>query len=213
MLWGPSPVPGFSSPYSPRRLSVWQRSLGLMSRRWRGLPVGSYACRPHATLIHSMPWVSISRRMLWEPPCRASQTLFICLADRTHPSVGGGGGGGIVPYRRLHGSSRPDIALCPLISRGWWPVGPVRRLRELSHCRQLGSSWPGLQPRCSSIGGQGSPVPMRWAITGPRLSQPRPVAPKPWSLLRRSGGPTHACQTAPSEHVDPPGLPQGTPGN
>ncbi len=86
------PVPGFSSPYSPRRLSVWQRSLGLMSRRRRGLPVGSYACRPHATLIHSMPWVSISRRMLREPPCRASQTLFICLADRTHPSVGGGGG-------------------------------------------------------------------------------------------------------------------------
>ncbi len=90
-----------------------------MSRRRRGLPVGSYACRPHATLIHSMPWVSISRRMLREPPCRASQTLFICLADRTHPSVGGGGG----YYRRLHGSSRPDIALCPLISRGWWPVG------------------------------------------------------------------------------------------
>ncbi len=54
-----------------------------------GLPVSSYACRPHATLIHSMPWVSISRRMLWEPPCWASQTLFICLADRTHPSVGG----------------------------------------------------------------------------------------------------------------------------
>ncbi len=89
MLREPSPVPGSSSPYSPARLSVWQRSLGLMSRRWRGLPVGSYACRPHATLIHSMPWVSISRRMLWEPPCRASQTLFICLADRTHPSVGG----------------------------------------------------------------------------------------------------------------------------
>ncbi len=81
------------------------------------------------------------------------------------------------------------------------------RLRELSHCRQLGSSWPGLQPRCSSIGGQGSPVPMRWAIAGPRLSPPRPVAPKPRSLLRRSVGPTHACQTAPSEHVDPPGLP------
>ncbi len=54
-----------------------------------GLPVSSYACRPHATLIHSMPWVLISRRMLWEPPCWASQTLFICLADRTHPSVGG----------------------------------------------------------------------------------------------------------------------------
>ncbi len=112
-----------------------------------------------------------------------------------------------MPYRRLHGSSRPDTALCPLISRGWWPVGPVRRLRELSHCRQLGSSWPGLQPRCSSIGGQGSPVPMRWAIAGPRLSPPRPVAPKPRSLLRQSVGPTHACQTAPSEHVDPPGLP------
>ncbi len=81
----------------------------------------------------------------------------------------------------------------PLSSRGWWPVGPVRRLRELSHCRQLGSSWPGLQPRCSSIGRQGSPVPMRWAIAGPRLSPPRPVAPKPRSSLRRSVGPTHAC--------------------
>ncbi len=35
------------------------------------------------------------------------------------------------------------------------------------------------------------------------------VAPKPRSSLRRSVGPTHACQTAPSEHVDPPppGLP------
>ncbi len=63
------------------------------------------------------------------------------------------------------------------------------------------------QPRCSSIGGQGSPVPMRWAIAGPRLSPPRPVAPKPRNSLRRSVGPTHACQTVPSEHVDLPGLP------
>ncbi len=157
-----------------------------------GLPVGSYACRPHATLIHSMPWVSISHRMLREPPCWASQTVFICSADRTPPVRRRG----IVPYRRLHGSSRPDTALCPLISRGWWPVGPVRRLRELSHCRQLGSSWPGLQPRCSSIGGlhrRPPPVPMRWTIAGPRLSPPRPVAPKPRSSLRRSVGPTHAC--------------------
>ncbi len=98
----------------------------------------------------------------------------------------------------------PLSALFPLISRGWRPVGPVRRLRELSHCRQLGSSWPGLQPRCSSIGGQGSPVPTRWAIAGPRLSPPRPVTRSslPWSV-----GPTHACQTAPSEHVGPPSLP------
>ncbi len=118
-----------------------------------GLPVGSYACRPHATLIHSMPWVSISHRMLWEPPCRASQTLFICLADRTHLSDEGV----FWPSRRLHGPSRPDTALCPLISRGWRPVGPVRRLRELSHCRQLGSSWPGLQPHCSSIGSRAHP--------------------------------------------------------
>ncbi len=103
------PVPGFSSPYSPRRLSVWQRSLGLMSRRRRGLPVGSYACRPHATLIHSMPWVSISRRMLWEPPCRASQTLFICLADRTHPSVGGGGGGIIGGFMGPLGQISPSV--------------------------------------------------------------------------------------------------------
>ncbi len=49
--------------------------------------------------------------------------------------------------------------------------------------------------------------PMWWAIAGPRLSPPRLVAPKPRSLLRRSVGPTHACQTAPSEHVDPPSLP------
>ncbi len=146
-----------------------------------GLPVSSYACRPQATLIHSMPWVSISHRMLWEPRCRTSQTLFICQADRTHPSDEGV----LCPSRRLHGPSRPDTALCPLISRGWRPVGPVRRLRELSHCRQLGSSWPGLQPHCSSIGGQGSPVPTRWAIAGPRLSPPRPVAPKPQSSLRR----------------------------
>ncbi len=45
----------------------------------------------------------------------------------------------------------------------------------------------------------GLTVPMRWAIAGPRLSPPRPVAPKPRSLLWRSVGPTHACQTAPSE--------------
>ncbi len=150
-----------------------------------GLPVSSYACRPQATLIHSMPWVSISHRMLWEPPCRTSKTIFICQADRTHPSDEGV----LCPSRRLHGPSPPDTALCPLISRGWRPVGPVRRLRELSHCRQLGSSWPGLQPHCSSIGGQGSPVPTRWAIAGPRLSPPWPVAPKPRSSLRRSVGP------------------------
>ncbi len=154
-----------------------------------GLPVSSYACRPHATLIHSMPWVSISRRMLWEPPCWASQTLFICLADRTHPSVGGvlcPIGGFMGPLGQI-----PPSVLW--LAGDWWPVGPVRRLRELSHCRQLGSSWPGLQPRCSSIGRQGSPVPMRWAIAGPRLSAPRPVAPKPRNSLRRSVGPTHAC--------------------
>ncbi len=101
----------------------------------------------------------------------------------------------------------PDTALCPLISRGWRPVGPVRRLRDLSHCRQLGSSWPGLQPRCSSIGGQGSPSPKRWAIAGPRLSPPRPVAPKPRSPLWQSVGPNHTYQTAPSEQVGPPGQP------
>ncbi len=136
--------------------------------------------------------------MLWEPPCRTSQTLFI--SDRTHPSDEGV----LYPSRRLHGPSRPDTALCPLISRGWWPEGPVRRLRELSHCRQLGSSWPGLQPRCSSIGGQGSSILTRWAIAGPRLSPPRPVAQKPQSSLRRSVGPTHACQNAHSERIGPP---------
>ncbi len=74
-----------------------------------------------------------------EPPCRTSQTLFICQADRTHPS----GDGVLCPSRRLHGPSRPDTALCPLISSGWRPVGPVQRLRALPHCRQLGSSWSG----------------------------------------------------------------------
>ncbi len=49
--------------------------------------------------------------------------------------------------------------------------------------------------------------PKRWAIAGPRLSPPRPVALKPQNSLRQSVGPTHACQTAPSEHVNPPGLP------
>ncbi len=65
------------------------------------------------------------------------------------------------------------------------------RLRELSHCRQLGSSWPGLQPRCSSIGRQGSPVPMREQSLGP-LSPPRPVAPKTTNSLWAVGG-AHSC--------------------
>ncbi len=68
----------FSSPYSPARLSVWHRSLDLVSDVDAGLPVGSYACRPQVRLIHSMPWVLISRRMSREPPCQTSQTLFIC---------------------------------------------------------------------------------------------------------------------------------------
>ncbi len=45
---------------------------------------------------------------------RMSQTLFICQADRTHPSDEGV----LCPSRRLHGPSRPDTALCLLISRG-----------------------------------------------------------------------------------------------
>ncbi len=42
---------------------------------------------------------------------------------------------------------------------------------------------------------------------GHGLSPPQPVAPKPRSSHQRSVGPTHACQTAPSEHVGPPSLP------
>ncbi len=124
------------------------------------------------------------RRMLWEPPCRAFQTILTCQPiGPTRPmkrwsALGGG----------FNGPSRPDTALCPLISRGWRPVEPVRRLRDLSHCRQLGSSWPGLQPRCSSIGGQGSPVPKRWAIAGPRLSPPPTGRPKTTKSTLAVGG-------------------------
>ncbi len=160
-----------------------------MSWRWRWSP-GELLCLPSACDAHPFDAVSLD---LPSDVVRASLLGVpnsFYLPSRQDPSVRRRG---IVPYRRLHGSSRPDTALCPLISRGWRPVGPVRRLRELSHCRQLGSSWPGLQPRCSSIGRQGSPVPMRWAIAGPRLSPPRPVAPKPRNSLRRSVGPTHAC--------------------
>ncbi len=78
MLREPSQFRVFSSPYSSARLSIWQRSLDLMSDVDAGLPVGSYACHPQVTLIHSMPWVLISRWMSWEPPCWTSQTLFIC---------------------------------------------------------------------------------------------------------------------------------------
>ncbi len=139
-------------------------------------------------LIHSMPWVLISRRMSREPPCRTSQTLFYLQADRTHSSDDGV----LCSSRRLHGLSRPDTALCPLISRGWRPVGPVRQLRELSHCRQLGSSWSGPQSRCSSIGGQGSPVPTWWATVELRV-EPSPTGrPKPCSSHQRPVGPTHA---------------------
>ncbi len=95
---------------------------------------------------------------------------FYLQADRTHSSDDGV----LCSSRRLHGLSRPDTALCPLISRGWRPVGPVRQLRELSHCRQLGSSWSGPQSRCSSIGGQGSPVPTWWATVELRV-EPSPT--------------------------------------
>ncbi len=160
-----------------------------MSWRWRR-PPGGLLCLPSACDAHPFDAVSLD---LPSDVVRASLSgvpnSFYLPADRTHSSDEEVK----CPRRRLHGPSRPDTALCPLISRGWRPVGPVRRLRELSHCRQLGSSWPGLQPRCSSIGGQGSPVPMRWAIAGPRLSPPRPVAPKPRNSLRQSVGPTHAC--------------------
>ncbi len=43
-----------------------------------------------------------------------------------------------------------------------------------------------------------------------RLSsvEPSPTGrPKTTKFTPAVGGPTHACQTAPSEHVDPPGLP------
>ncbi len=174
-----------------------------MSRRRRWSP-GELLCLPPASDAHPFDAVSLD---LPSDVARASLSgvpnSFYLPADRTHSSDEGVK----CPSRRLHGPSRPDTALCPLISRGWRPVGPVRRLRDLSHCRQLGSSWPGLQPHCSSIGGQGSPVPKRWAIAGPRLSPPRPVAPKPRSSLRQSVGPNHTCQTAPSEQVGPPGPP------
>ncbi len=127
---------------------------------------------------------------------------FYLQADRTLSSDDGV----LCSSRRLHGLSRPDTALCPLISRGWRPVGSVRQLRELSHCRQLGSSWSGPQSRCSSIGGQGSPVPTWWATVELRV-EPSPTGrPKPCSSHQRPVGPTHACQTAPSEHAGSPGT-------
>ncbi len=126
---------------------------------------------------------------------------FYLQADRTHSSDDGV----LCSSRRLHGLSRPDTALCPLISRGWRPVGPVRQLRELSHCRQLGSSWSGPQSRCSSIGGQGSPVPTWWATVELRV-EPSPTSrPKPCSSHQRPVGPAHAWKTAPSEHTGSPG--------
>ncbi len=122
----------------------------------RRRPPGGLLCLPSACDAHPFDAVSLD---LPSDVVRASLSgvpnSFYLLADRTHSSDEEVK----CPRRRLHGPSRPDTALCPLISRGWRPVGPVRRLRDLSHCRQLGSSWPGLQPRCSSIGGQGSPVP------------------------------------------------------
>ncbi len=160
-----------------------------MSRRRRWSP-GELLCLPSASDAHPFDAV-ISHRMLWEPPCRTSKTLFICQADRTHPSDEGV----LCPSRRLHGPSRTDTALCPLISRGWRPVGPVRRLRELSHCRQLGSSWPGLQPHCSSIGR--SPTCQQYATT--RLLLDR----SPQNHEVHSGG-----RWGPPIHAKP--LPQST---
>ncbi len=166
----------------------------------RRRPPGGLLCLPSACDAHPFDAVSLD---LPSDVVRASLSgvpnSFYLPADRTHSSDEGVK----CPRRRLHGPSRPDTALCPLISRGW---RPVRRLRDLSHCRQLGSSWPGLQPRCSSIGPPFT-RPKRWAIAGPRLSPPWPVAPKPWSSLRQSVGPNHTYQTAPSEQVGPPGRP------
>ncbi len=52
------PVPGFSSPYSSARLSVWQRSLGLMSWRWHWSP-GGLLCLPSACDAHPFNALSL----------------------------------------------------------------------------------------------------------------------------------------------------------
>ncbi len=128
-----------------------------MSRRRRWSP-GGLLCLPPASDAHPFDAVSLD---LPSDVTRASLSgvpnSFYLPADRTHSSDEGV----LCPSRRLHGPSRPDTALCPLFSRGWRPVGPVRRLRDLSHCRQLGSSWPGLQPRCSQA------VSHRWVSVEP----------------------------------------------
>ncbi len=66
--------------------------------------LGSYTCHPQVRHIHSMPWVLCSRRMSREPPCRMSQTIFICQADKTLSS----GDGVLCSGRRLHEPSQPD---------------------------------------------------------------------------------------------------------
>ncbi len=127
----------------------------LPTRRW-GYPSGSVAwshvktstqasggllCLPFTCDAHPFDAVSLD---LPSDVVRASLSgvpnSFYLPGDRTHSSDEGV----LRPSRRLHGPSRPDTALCPPISGDWRPVGPVHRLRDLSHCRQLGSSWPGL---------------------------------------------------------------------
>ncbi len=194
----PPPVPGFSSPYSSARLSVWQRSLGLMSWRWRWSP-GGLLCLPSACDAHPFDAVSldlpsdVARGLLVGRP----QTLFICSADRTHrPSEG---------YCALSEASwvlsaryRPR----PLISRGWWPVGPVRRLRELSHCKATRV----LLARASNhaappSAGRAHLSQCGEPFAGPRLSPPRPGRPQNHEV--HSGG-----RWGPLMHAKP--LPQST---
>ncbi len=151
-----------------------------------GLPVSSYACCLQATLIHSMPWVSISHRMLWEPPCRTSQTLFIYQADRTHPSDEGV----LCPSRRLHGPSRPDSVL--------WLAGAGGRYADSMNYPTAGNSGPpgqGFNHAASPSAGRAHPSQRGEPSLGLGWALPKPVAPKPRSSLRRSVGPTHACPT------------------
>ncbi len=76
---------------------------------------GGLLCLPSACDAHPFDAVSLD---LPSDVVRASLSGVpnsFYLSSRQDPSVRRRG---IVPYRRLHGSSRPDTALCPLISRG-----------------------------------------------------------------------------------------------
>ncbi len=113
-----NPQPWVTSGFKSNALSIRPTTAPCqdvkMSRRRRWSP-GELLCLPPASDAHPSDAVSLD---LPSDVARASLSgvpnSFYLPADRTHSSDERVK----CPRRRLHGSSRPDTSLCPLISRG-----------------------------------------------------------------------------------------------